>query len=151
MKPMGPGRSRGGRDPLSSKLQELLYRSRKRRNWTVRDLAAAAGISPSYVSLIENGHKSPDPETLERIGKALGIDRELLDAMVTLQRRPADPMVTTSAFTTLVNRLDELESSDSLTVGEEPFRMYAAALQAPSPAMASYSAALRTELPDADR
>ena len=43
----------------------------------MRELAEAAGISPSYVSLIENGHKSPDPAITERIGRALGLDREL--------------------------------------------------------------------------
>jgi transcriptional regulator with XRE-family HTH domain len=141
---------------VSSKLRELLYMRRKEKSWTVRDLAEAAGISPSYVSQIENGHKSPDPRTLERIGKALGLDREFLDALVTLQGRPADPQVAMDAAETLMTRLADADPAPASRdmVAESPFqaslRMYSRP-ESPSPALESYSAALRTELPDADR
>jgi transcriptional regulator with XRE-family HTH domain len=78
------------RDPVTAKLLELLYLSRKRKGWTVRDLAAEAGVSPSYISLIENGHKVPDPATMERIGRALEIEPGLLNAWVTVQSRSTD-------------------------------------------------------------
>ena len=138
-----------GRDPVSNKLRELLYMRRKDKGWTVRDLAAAAGISPSYVSLIENGHKSPDPRTLARIGKALDIDPELLEAAVTLQGRPADPHVAMGAAETLMSRLALQEPPGDMLLGasREVYR----AQEPSSPALASYSEALRTELPDADR
>ncbi len=78
------------RDPVTAKLLELLYLSRKRKGWTVRDLAAAAEVSPSYISLIENGHKVPDAGTMERIGRALEIEPGLLHAWVTVQSRGTD-------------------------------------------------------------
>ena len=137
------GPDAGGRDQLSSKLREVLYLRRKEKGWTVRDLAAAAGISPSYVSLIENGHKSPDPATLERIGKALGLDREFLDALVTLQGRPADPQVAMDAAEVLMGRLAEAD----MVLGAS----YPVIESRSSPALMNYSAALRTELPEADR
>ena len=140
-----------GRDPVSNKLRELLYMRRKDKDWTVRDLAAAAGISPSYVSLIENGHKSPDPRTLARIGKALDIDPELLEAAVTLQGRPADPHVAMDAAETLMSRLALQDAGgDMMMMQAAPREMYRVQ-ESPSPALASYSEALRTELPDADR
>jgi len=141
----------GGRDQLSSKLREVLYRRRKEKGWTVRDLAAAAGISPSYVSLIENGHKSPDPATLERIGKALGLDREFLDALVTLQGRPADPHVAMDAAEVLMAKLAETDAASGLPGDMMVGAAYSFAEPRSSPALMNYSAALRTELPEADR
>ena len=141
----------GGRDQLSSKLREVLYRRRKEKRWTVRDLAAAAGISPSYVSLIENGHKSPDPATLERIGKALGLDREFLDALVTLQGRPADPHVAMDAAEVLMAKLAETDAASGLPGDMMVGAAYSFAEPRSSPALMNYSAALRTELPEADR
>jgi len=99
---------------------------------------------------METGHKSPDPRTLERIGKAPGLHRQLLDALVTLQGRPADPRVAMDAAETLMTRLAEAEEPAHLlrSVGEPAARY---ARDEISPAAMSYSAALRTELPDADR
>ena len=148
---LGRGGPEGqGRDPVSNKLRELLYMRRREKGWTVRDLAAAAGISASYVSLIENGHKTPDPRTLARIGKALDIDPRLLEAAVTLQSRPADPNVAMDAAETLMSRLAMQELDLDMAVGAAPGAMYRMH-DASSPAIASYSEALRTELPDADR
>jgi transcriptional regulator with XRE-family HTH domain len=141
----------GGRDQLSTKLRELLYRLRKEKRWTFRDIAAAAGISPSYVSLIENGHKSPDPGTLERIGKALGLDREFLDALVTLQSRPADPHVAMDAAEVLMAKLAETDAAGGIPSDMVLGASYSRAESRSSPALMNYSAALRTELPDADR
>jgi transcriptional regulator with XRE-family HTH domain len=149
---LGRGAPEGGRrDQLSSKLREVLYRRRKEKGWTVRDLAAAAGISPSYVSLIENGHKSPDPATLERIGKALGLDREFLDALVTLQGRPADPHVAMDAAEVLMAKLAEADATGGMPGDMMVGALYSPAEPRSSPALMNYSAALRTELPEADR
>ena len=150
--------SGGGRDPLSNRLFELLYQARKRKGWTVRDLAAAAEISPSYVSLIENGHKSPDPGTLERIGKALSFEPRFLQALVTLQSRPLDPQVTADAFDTVMQHLGDLEAAGSKVDAVAPSMMRLSSMPAPSRPRArasesrglmNYAATLRTELPDA--
>ena len=78
------------RDPITKRLLDLLYQSRKAKKWTVRDLAEKAGISPSYVSLIENGVKIPDAATIERLGRALDLDEKLLSAWVTVRGRESD-------------------------------------------------------------
>lgn len=109
---LGSGGSDMGTDPVTERLLRLLRRRRRDKGWTVRDLAQAAGISPSYVSLIENGHKSPDPAITERIGRALGLDRELLGALVRLQERPSDPNETIDVAARLLKRLDEVEAAD---------------------------------------
>lgn len=36
--------------------------------------AHSVGISPSYVNLLENGHRSPTLEMVERLAKGLGVD-----------------------------------------------------------------------------
>jgi transcriptional regulator with XRE-family HTH domain len=113
---LGSGGSESGTDPVTERLLRLLRRRRKSKGWTVRDLAEAAGISPSYVSLIENGHKSPDPAITERIGRALGLDRELLAALVRLQERPSDPNETIDVAARLLKRLDEVEAADGVEV-----------------------------------
>jgi len=120
---LGSGGSEMGTDPVTERLLRLLRRRRKAKGWTVRDLAEAAGISPSYVSLIENGHKSPDPSITERIGSALGIDRELLAALVRLQERPSDPNETIDVAARLLKRLDEVEAADGVDVERMSFRL----------------------------
>lgn len=122
---LGSGGSEMGTDPVTARLLRLLRRRRKARGWTVRELAEAAGISPSYVSLIENGHKSPDPAITERIGRALGLDRELLAALVRLQERPSDPNETIDVAARLLRRLDEVEAADGadLELGDVPLGM----------------------------
>ena len=118
---LGSGGSEMGTDPVTERLLRLLRRRRKARGWTVRDLAEAAGISPSYVSLIENGHKSPDPAITERIGKALGIDGELLAALVRLQERPSDPNETIDVAARLLKRLDDVEAADGVEMERAQF------------------------------
>jgi len=46
---------------------------RRRRYLSQRELAQAAGISPSAVAQIETGHHSPHPRTRRKIAEALGI------------------------------------------------------------------------------
>lgn len=46
---------------------------REEKGWTRGTLATRAGISPSYVPVLENGEKCPTVETLDAICFALGI------------------------------------------------------------------------------
>ena len=55
---------------------------RKRRKLAGYQLAKKAGISPSYLSLIERGHKLPSVEVAVRIARALGDREELYRAWV---------------------------------------------------------------------
>lgn len=55
---------------------------RKREGLQQQELAELAGISYSYLSLIENGHRDPTLETIRRIFAAMGYD-----ATVTIRPR----------------------------------------------------------------
>jgi transcriptional regulator with XRE-family HTH domain len=131
------------RDPVTVRLLELLYRRRKEKGWTVRDLAAAAGVSPSYVSLIENGHKIPDARTIERLGRALDIDPRLLSAWVTVRGRSTDATSAIVAAHELLERLELLDQSSPSR--ESP----PAALAAMAPPPLYSSAAFRVAEPPA--
>ena len=48
-------------------------RIRIARGLTQEQLAAKAGISVSYVSMLQRGQRSPPLETLEQLAKALGV------------------------------------------------------------------------------
>ena len=126
------------RDPVTAKLLELLYLSRKRKGWSVRDLAAEAGVSPSYISLIENGHKVPDAGTMERIGRALEIEPGLLKAWVTVQSRGTDVGSSVDAAHRLMASLELYpDAMTTMSLREPPTAVYSQA----SPSAAT------TELP----
>jgi transcriptional regulator with XRE-family HTH domain len=64
--------------PLSAltgtKLRERRMAARLRQS----DVAARAGISPSYLNLIEHNRRKVTPEVMDRLADALGIDRAAL-------------------------------------------------------------------------
>lgn len=47
---------------------------RKLLGLQAKDLAVRAGISATYLSEIESGHKQPSPPVLRRLAQALGLD-----------------------------------------------------------------------------
>jgi transcriptional regulator with XRE-family HTH domain len=62
---------------ITSEFSALLRRERQRAQLSVRQLAAAAGITSSTVSRLESGViGSPKPEQLQRLARVLGIDVE---------------------------------------------------------------------------
>lgn len=64
-----------------------LETQRRRRKLTQRTFGEAAGLAPSYVSKIENGHIIlPDDETRARIHAALGTSEDDLVAVGILER-----------------------------------------------------------------
>lgn len=53
---------------------------REKLAWTQGDLAASSGVSEAQISVIENGHESPQLHTLKAIALALGMTpSKLLD------------------------------------------------------------------------
>jgi transcriptional regulator with XRE-family HTH domain len=54
---------------------------RERRCLTVRELASRAGVNPSTVSRIENGHRAGSLPALARIAQVLEVDPELLGGL----------------------------------------------------------------------
>src|SRR5262249_6017838 len=69
-------------EPFSTRLRRL----RRAAHLTQEELAARAGYSPDYVSMLERGLRAPPPQTVDILAKALRLeatDREaLLDAAV---------------------------------------------------------------------
>lgn len=61
---------------------ERLRELRRRRKMSQGELADAAGINRSYLSMIENGHSSPTMEVVERLAKALNVPIWQLTAAV---------------------------------------------------------------------
>lgn len=64
------------RRPLSEQAKtfgQRLEQLRRERKMTLAELAAAANISNTQLSLYETGDALPDDETLERIAQALGL------------------------------------------------------------------------------
>ena len=54
-------------------LARNVRRLRKKRNWTQDELAAAAGIEQTAVSLIENRRSNPTVQIIEKVASALGV------------------------------------------------------------------------------
>jgi transcriptional regulator with XRE-family HTH domain len=75
------------RTAMADDLATFLRQLRVAQNLTQKELADAAEISASYVGLIESGDRTPAPDVLERIAKALDVHHEprraLFDLMVT--------------------------------------------------------------------
>ena len=54
-------------------------------------LAAAAALSPTYLSLIEGGERVPPPETLQKIAAGLGVDVGVLETFLPSRQPLARP------------------------------------------------------------
>ena len=54
-------------------LARRLRALRERRGWTQEDLAERAGLSVSFVSLLERGGRGPSQDTLVQVAEALGV------------------------------------------------------------------------------
>lgn len=52
---------------------QQLRKERKKQNLTVQAVADSCGISRSYITLIENGHRQPGKKILAKIADALHI------------------------------------------------------------------------------
>jgi transcriptional regulator with XRE-family HTH domain len=69
-------------------LDEELRREREAASLSQEALAFRAGIDRSYLSQLENNHKSPTLDLLFRLCDALGIRASELIARVEQDRRP---------------------------------------------------------------
>ncbi len=59
-------------------LGEFIHDQRRSAQYSLRQLAAATGVSNPYLSQIERGLKKPSAEVLQQIAKALQISAETL-------------------------------------------------------------------------
>ena len=58
---------------LSDKFAANLKSERLRRKLSQETLAGKAGLSVSYISMLERGQRTPPLDTLEALSKALGV------------------------------------------------------------------------------
>jgi transcriptional regulator with XRE-family HTH domain len=58
---------------LLMRFAENVHRLRLKNKLSQKDLAKRVGISVSYVSMLERGHRSPPLETVEKLAKSLGV------------------------------------------------------------------------------
>jgi transcriptional regulator with XRE-family HTH domain len=63
---------------LSQSIGDTIKLCRDRRKMNQRDLASRAGLSVSYLSLIEQGKRTPNLEVLEDIAAGLDLPLNLL-------------------------------------------------------------------------
>ncbi|HTP29322.1 MAG TPA: helix-turn-helix transcriptional regulator [Anaeromyxobacteraceae bacterium] len=71
--------------PLLKTVAQNLHAARLQRKLSQAEIALAAGVSVSYVSMLERGQRSPPLETLELLAKALRVSP--LDLLAENQRR----------------------------------------------------------------
>lgn len=68
-------------------LGEELRKARRRAGLTQEQLAAKAGLSREYVSILEGNKKSPTIDVLLRLTKALGVRASRVIERVEIPRR----------------------------------------------------------------
>jgi len=73
---------------LNKIVAQNLYALRLKKKATQVEIAVAAGMSVSYISMLERGERSPPLETLDALAKALRVSPlELLQAGGNNRRR----------------------------------------------------------------
>lgn len=63
---------------MLSQIGSTIRRIRRDRGMSQQDLAKAAQITASFMSLIERGHRAPSLRVIDRIADALGLSHEAL-------------------------------------------------------------------------
>jgi transcriptional regulator with XRE-family HTH domain len=83
-----------------SSLGEYIREQRRHAQYSLRQLAEAAGVSNPYLSQIERGLRKPSAEILQQIAKALRISAETLYVRAgILEERAGDAEVTAAILT----------------------------------------------------
>ncbi len=141
-------KSAGSQPDPPSRLPDLAARIRVRRTQlglTGADLAQRASISPSYVSLIENGAKVPDEDVAAQLAASLEDDADLYRAWVRAARlglqnldllKRLEAASRTPAYRSLVEsgqELPKLADADATAELSSRIREVATRLASPSP------------------
>jgi len=65
----------------SKKLGDVLWRARRAKGWTQRELAEKLAVKPSHVTQIETGRRGPSLALLARLSRELDLDSQELFLM----------------------------------------------------------------------
>jgi transcriptional regulator with XRE-family HTH domain len=101
------------RTPRKKSLGEFLRDSRVARDRSLRDVAKHLGISPSYLSDIENDRRVPSEQVMTSLASTLQLD---LDELMTLAGRlgsESERLLRTPAAATLFRKLSKLPEEDA--------------------------------------
>ena len=82
---------------------------RQARDLTSAAVASKAGISPTYLSLIETGDRTPPKDTLQKLALALGVDPALLETLSS-EGREVPRSARIRSLTESLNRLADAEA-----------------------------------------
>jgi transcriptional regulator with XRE-family HTH domain len=70
-----------------------LTRLRKLKGYSQRALAAESGVSPATIYELENGRREPNPSTLRKLARGLGVEvADLLEEVASLKDRDQKPL-----------------------------------------------------------
>jgi transcriptional regulator with XRE-family HTH domain len=64
--------------PYYKRLGARLKAARKAKGWTQQDLAERCGLTPAFLSYLENGSRSGSLDSLLKLAEALSVEPELL-------------------------------------------------------------------------
>jgi transcriptional regulator with XRE-family HTH domain len=119
------------RIPIRERIRSL----RQKSGMTGYELARRAGISPSYISLIEKGEKVPDEEVAVAIARALGDDASLYRAWALTRRGDLSgtrrALETAERFSTDPALRDRLRRGEDVAIDEVRSRPLAAPVASP--------------------
>ena len=116
---------------LPGGLGEYLREQRKNSKLSIRQLAAAAGVSNPYLSQIERGLRKPSAEILQQLAKGLRISAEqlymhagILDERDTSGQEFAsvvmsDPNLSERQKSVLMDIYDSFRNENELTAGSD--------------------------------
>ena len=63
---------------MNSNIGEVLRLSRIANDFTLKEMANKLGVTPSYVSLIEQGKRNPSDDILNKYSEVLNMSKETL-------------------------------------------------------------------------
>lgn len=63
---------------MNSSIGEVLRLSRIANDFTLKEMANKLGVTPSYVSLIEQGKRNPSDDILNKYSEVLNMSKETL-------------------------------------------------------------------------
>jgi quercetin dioxygenase-like cupin family protein len=90
------------RDAVAQAVGRAVRRARTNVGWSMRDLAAKAGVSQPFLSDLENGRATPSIATLYRLADTFGVAPQDL-----LPPTPADVVVVRAGTGLAVNPVDD--------------------------------------------
>jgi len=108
----------------SKNLGRIIKQQRVAIPLTLTELSARSGVSPSHLSRIEKGERSPSAHVLRRIAKPLGFEENELFALAGY----LSPQPSTEARETTENNTRQLDPITASMLAQEPVKIQRAVI-----------------------